>query len=98
MICLVLYDDEQLDICFVTKTDGTLNTKRSFNLPQKELHAFMTSGKMGDVSDSDFNTLFGIIDSDGNGEVDFIEFASFMGDIKSNIEEYDNDGFDEHDA
>lgn len=67
-------------------------------ISKKELHAFMTSGKMGDVSDSDFNTLFGIIDSDGNGEVDFIEFASFMGDIKSNIEEYDNDGFDEHDA
>ena len=38
----------------------------------------MTSGKLGDVSDKDFNTLFGIIDADGSGEVDVIEFSSFI--------------------
>ena len=46
----------------------------------------MTSGKMGKVTDSDFDTLFGIIDADGSGQVDFIEFATFMGEIKSNVE------------
>ena len=50
----------------------------------------MTSGKLGDISDKDFNTLFGIIDADGSGEVDFIEFSSFMGDIKKNIDDKSN--------
>ena len=48
----------------------------------------MTSGKMGKVTDSDFDTLFGIIDADGSGEVDFIEFATFMGEIKDNIKAF----------
>lgn len=51
----------------------------------------MTSGKMGKVTDSDFDTLFGIIDADGSGEVDFIEFATFMGEIKDNIEAFGDD-------
>eukprot|EP01083_Nonionella_stella_P275716 936596_1 len=55
-------------------------------ISKAELHAFMTSGKMGKVTDSDFDTLFGIIDADGSGQVDFIEFATFMGEIKSNVE------------
>ena len=46
----------------------------------------MTSGKIGEVSDSDFESLFRIIDADGNGEVDFVEFATFMGQVKSDIE------------
>jgi len=59
-------------------------------ISKAELHAFMTSGKLGDISDKDFNTLFGIIDADGSGEVDFIEFSSFMGDIKKNIDDKKN--------
>ena len=51
----------------------------------------MTSGKMGKVTDSDFDTLFGIIDADGSGEVDFIEFTTFMGKIKDNIEAFGDD-------
>ena len=46
---------------------------------------------MGKVTDSDFDTLFGIIDADGSGEVDFIEFATFMGEIKDNIEAFGDD-------
>lgn len=54
----------------------------------------MTSGKLGDISDKDFETLFGIIDADGSGEVDFIEFASFMGDIKNNIDDFEDEDSD----
>jgi len=60
-------------------------------ISKAELRAFMTSGKMGKVTDSDFDTLFGIIDSDGSGEVDFIEFATFMGEIKDNIQAFGDD-------
>uniref|UniRef100_A0A7S3Q5T8 EF-hand domain-containing protein n=1 Tax=Chaetoceros debilis TaxID=122233 RepID=A0A7S3Q5T8_9STRA len=60
-------------------------------ISKAELRAFMTSGKMGKVTDSDFDTLFGIIDADGSGEVDFIEFATFMGEIKDNIEAFGDD-------
>jgi len=60
-------------------------------ISKAELRAFMTSGKMGKVTDSDFDTLFGIIDADGSGEVDFIEFATFMGEIKDNIKAFGDD-------
>ena len=46
---------------------------------------------MGKVTDYDFETLFGIIDADGSGEVDFIEFATFMGEIKDNIQAFGDD-------
>lgn len=57
-------------------------------ISKEELRAFMTSGKIGEVSDSDFETLFGIIDADGSGEVDFVEFAAFMGQIKGDIQSF----------
>ena len=51
----------------------------------------MTSGKIGNVTDSDFETLFGIIDTDGSGGIDFIEFVTFMGEIKDSIEAFVDD-------
>lgn len=74
------------------KIDSGIEEGGDGNISKAELKAFMTSGKLGDVSDSDFETLFGIIDADGSGGVDFIEFASFMGEIKSNLENFDDNG------
>jgi len=67
-------------------------------ISKAELKAFMTSGKIGEVSDSEFDTLFGIIDADGNGDIDFIEFTGFMGDIKNNIESLQDDTFKDNKA
>jgi hypothetical protein len=40
---------------------------------------FLSTGKAGELSESDFNALFAAIDLDQSGEVDFLEFCTFMG-------------------
>jgi hypothetical protein len=39
----------------------------------------LVSSKAGDLSESDFNSLFAAIDLDHSGTVDFLEFCTFMG-------------------
>ena len=57
---------------------------------------FLTSGKFGDIKESDFEALFAIIEM--GGEVDFVEFASFIGQITGQIEDTSNDNTDDFDA
>ena len=39
---------------------------------------FMSSGKAGAMDEKDFNALFAALDTDGNGEVDFLEFCTYL--------------------
>ena len=39
------------------------------------------------MKEGDFETLFALIDEDGNGDIDFAEFSAFMGHIKGNIDQ-----------
>ena len=39
------------------------------------------------MKDNDFETLFALIDEDGDGSIDFAEFSAFMGHIKRNIDQ-----------
>lgn len=48
-------------------------------ISKEELWEFVQSGHAGDLSESDFNALFAAIDLDDNGQVDFLEFCTFMG-------------------
>ena len=41
----------------------------------------------GQMQDNDFETLFALIDEDGDGIIDFAEFSAFMGHIKTNIDQ-----------
>ena len=54
------------------QTDDGLITK-------DDLWEFISSGKAGEISQSDFNALFAAIDADGDGQVDFLAFCAFMG-------------------
>lgn len=47
-------------------------------ISKKELWNFLSSGKAGELSESDFNALFAVIDADDNGYVDFVEFCAFL--------------------
>jgi hypothetical protein len=49
------------------------------SISKEALWTFMSSGKAGELSESDFNALFAAIDLDQNGSVDFMEFCTFMG-------------------
>lgn len=55
-----------------------IDTDHSGYLSKSELKAFVNSGKIGTMTDSDFNALFAALDVDGNGTVDFTEFCAFM--------------------
>jgi len=48
-------------------------------ITKEELWEFISSGKAGEMNESDFNALFAAIDSDNSGYVDFLEFCTFMG-------------------
>jgi EF-hand domain pair len=54
------------------QTDDGLITK-------DDLWEFISSGKAGEITQSDFNALFAAIDADGDGQVDFLAFCAFMG-------------------
>jgi hypothetical protein len=49
------------------------------SISKEALWTFMSSGKAGELSESDFNALFSAIDLDQSGTVDFLEFCTFMG-------------------
>jgi hypothetical protein len=49
------------------------------HISKEALWNFLSDGKVGDLSESDFNSLFAAIDLDQNGTVDFLELCTFMG-------------------
>jgi hypothetical protein len=49
------------------------------SISKEALWNFLSSGKAGELSETDFNALFAAIDLDQNGTVDFMEFCTFMG-------------------
>ena len=57
-------------------------------ISKDELREFMTSGKVGKMSDGDFDALFVMMDEDGSGEISFVEFAAFMSLISKNVETF----------
>ena len=48
-------------------------------ISKDELKKFVESGKVGTISPNDFEALWLAIDIDDSGEVDFVEFISFLG-------------------
>lgn len=52
-----------------------------------ELWKFLSTGKAGNISESDFKALWAAIDIDESGKVDFLEFCTFLGKCH---DEYDN--------
>jgi len=48
-------------------------------IQKSELKKYAQSGKFGELSEKDFARMFQIIDKDGSGEIDFIEFVTIIG-------------------
>jgi len=58
-------------------------------ISKTEMKNFITTSDTagGQMKEGDFETLFALIDEDGNGDIDFAEFSAFMGHIKGNIDQ-----------
>ena len=56
-----------------------IDTDGGGTISKDELKKFVESGKIGTISDKDFEALWHAIDIDNSGEVDFVEFLSFLG-------------------
>ena len=48
-------------------------------IPKDELWEFLSSGKVGEISESDFNALFDSMDLKKRGKVNFVAFCAFLG-------------------
>lgn len=55
-------------------------------ISKDELTEFLKSGKVGDISDKDIVAMWTAIDIDNSGEVDFVEFISFLGSCGTEFE------------
>jgi hypothetical protein len=49
------------------------------HITKKELWDFLSTGKAGDISESDVDALFAAMDLDSSGTVNFVEICTFMG-------------------
>ena len=47
-------------------------------ISRDELWEFLSDGKAGEISESDFDALFDVMDPKNRGKVNFVEFAAFM--------------------
>jgi hypothetical protein len=48
-------------------------------ISKAELREFLLSGKIGEINEKDFDALWNVMDADGSGDVDFLEFCSYLG-------------------
>lgn len=54
------------------------SAEKDGSISREELWSFMTSGKIGTMSESDFDILFHAIDLDKSGTINFLEFCVFI--------------------
>jgi len=55
-----------------------IDKKKDGKISKDEMINWMEDGKLGDISDRDFNLMWSVMDIDGNGEVDFVEFSAYL--------------------
>jgi len=55
-----------------------MNKNKGGKITKDEMRNWIEDGKLGDISDRDFNLMWGVMDIDGDGEVDFIEFSAYL--------------------
>jgi len=68
---------------------GNTNRRASAvgNITKEGMWEFLSSGEAVEMNRSDFEALWAVMDADGSGYVDFLEFCAFMGQCH---DEYDN--------
>jgi hypothetical protein len=75
----VRFDQDLFDI--LRLTDWTVHLDSTgfiLYYSSTELKTWIDEGKLGNISDNDFNALWSALDLDGSGTVDFVEFCTFL--------------------
>jgi hypothetical protein len=70
--------EEALTMEYLMKEFQRIDADNSGAISKDELHDFLMDGKIGSVTEADFNALFIALDKDNSGSVDFVEFVTFM--------------------
>ena len=61
-------------------------------ISRQEMWDFISSGKAGEMSESDFDTLYNAMDIDGDGKVNFVEFCAFFTSCGDEVKAFNGDG------
>jgi len=90
---------EHLDVTFNSKELTKENLSKQFQyidssgdgvLTKNEFKEFFMDSKYGSITDIDFEFIFAALDSDGNDEISFMEFVSFLNQCKNETFEENN--------
>mmetsp|Transcript_7355 Transcript_7355/g.10908 ORF Transcript_7355/g.10908 Transcript_7355/m.10908 type:complete len:476 (-) Transcript_7355:613-2040(-) len=63
-----------------------IDKNKGGTITKDELKEFMDTGKFGTISEKDFEAMWSAMDVDGSGEVDFVEFTTFLGSCGTEFE------------
>ncbi|KAL7562733.1 hypothetical protein ACA910_013235 [Epithemia clementina (nom. ined.)] len=55
-----------------------IDKDKNGTISNEELWEFVSSGKLGEMTRHEFDALYAVMDADGNGTVDFLEFCAYM--------------------
>lgn len=55
-----------------------IDKNKDGKMSKDEMSDWIGDGKLGDISDKDFNLMWSVMDIDGDGEVDFVEFSAYL--------------------
>jgi hypothetical protein len=67
-----------LDADAILKEFKHVDKDKGGTINKEELQVWLKDGKLGEISESDFNVMWVALDVDGNGSIDFAEFCAFM--------------------
>merc|ERR1719148_572606 len=74
-----------------------IDTSNDGFVQKSEMKEFAQSGEFGELSEKDFELMFETIDANRNGEIDFVEFVTFIGQCPKKevgIDSDSNDGME----
>jgi hypothetical protein len=67
-----------LDTDAILKEFKHIDKDKGGTINKEELQVWLQDGKLGEISQSDFNVMWVAMDVDGNGSIDFVEFCTFL--------------------
>jgi len=70
---------DQLSPELLEKEFQEIDKNNDGRIQKDEMWEFLGTGKAGTVGRSDFDALWAVLDADGSGGVDFLEFCGFLG-------------------